>query len=102
MRSLGRDDSREYTHAGYPCCRRTGPGLPAFTTGERRMVYRISITLVITLVVLAGLMPDPFNVVVQEMVRHLVRDAGWTYLVVEFVTLLFLLYLALEIGRAHV
>src|SRR3546814_13251858 len=56
------------------------------------MVYRISITLVITLVVLAGLMPDPFNDVVQELVRHLVRDAGWTYLVVVFVTLLFLLY----------
>src|SRR3546814_16041506 len=70
------------------------------TTGERRMVYRISITLVITLVALAGLMPDPFNDVVQEMVRHLVRDAGWTYLVVVFVTLLFLLYLALgRFGR---
>src|SRR3546814_7212740 len=73
------------------------------TTGERRMVYRISITLVITLVVLAGLMPDPFNDVVQEMVRHLVRDAGWTYLVVVFVTLLFLLYLALgRFGRLRI
>src|SRR3546814_559092 len=103
MRPLVRDDSREYTHAGYPCCRRAGPGLPAFTTGERRMVYRISITLVITLVVLAGLMPDPFNDVVQEMVRHLVRDAGWTYLVVVFVTLLFLLYLALgRFGRLRI
>src|SRR3546814_2606134 len=67
------------------------------------MVYRISITLVITLVVLASLMPDPFNDVVQEMVRHLVRDAGWTYLVVVFVTLLFLLYLALgRFGRLRI
>src|SRR3546814_11029623 len=100
MRPLVRDDSREDTHAGDPCCRRAGPGLPAFTTGERRMVYRISITLVITLVVLAGLMTDHFNDVVQELVRHLVRDPGWTYLVVMFVTMLFLLYLALcRIGR---
>src|SRR3546814_11233052 len=92
MRPLVRDDSREYTHAGYPCCRRAGPGLPAFTTGERRMVYRISITLVLTLVVLAGLMPAPFHDVVQEMVRPLVRAAGWSYSAVVFVTLVFLLY----------
>src|SRR3546814_17787333 len=37
------------------------------------------------------------------MVRHLVRDAGWTYLVVVFVTLLFLLYLALgRFGRLRI
>ncbi len=58
------------------------------------MVYRISIALVFALVLLAGAAPDAFNDVVQEIVRHLVRDAGWTYLVIVLATLLFLLYLA--------
>ena len=58
------------------------------------MVFRISIALVVVLVLLAGLMPGPFNSVVQAMVAEVVRGAGWLYLLVVFLTLTFLMYLA--------
>src|SRR5688572_4447818 len=58
------------------------------------MVFRISIALVAALVLLGGMMPTAFNNVVQETVTRLVRDAGWTYLLIAFTTLAFMLYLA--------
>ncbi len=58
------------------------------------MVFRISIALVLALVLLAGFMPGPFNDVVQTALAHIVKSAGWLYLLIVFITLSFLLYLA--------
>ena len=58
------------------------------------MVFRISIALVAVLVLLAGLMPGPFNSVVQAMLAEVVRGVGWLYLLVVFLSLTFLMYLA--------
>ncbi|MDV3467618.1 BCCT family transporter [Stenotrophomonas sp. C3(2023)] len=58
------------------------------------MVFRISIALVAALVLLAGLAPGPFNDVVQAALGEVIRGAGWMYLLVVFMTLVFLAYLA--------
>ena len=58
------------------------------------MVFRISIALVAVLVLIAGFAPGPFNDVVQTALVHVVRGAGWMYLLVVFLTLTFLAYLA--------
>ena len=58
------------------------------------MVFRISIALVAVLVLLAGTLPTAFDAFVQSLVAELNRDAGWTYLLTVFVTLVFMLYLA--------
>ncbi|WP_367346916.1 BCCT family transporter [Stenotrophomonas bentonitica] len=58
------------------------------------MVFRLSIALVVLLVLAAGVAPDPFNDVVRGGLVHIVRSAGWLYLLVVFITLSFLLYLA--------
>jgi len=58
------------------------------------MVFRISIALVLLLVLAAGIAPEPFNAVVQGGLAHIIRSAGWLYLLVVFITLSFLLYLA--------
>ncbi|PZU29082.1 MAG: glycine/betaine ABC transporter permease, partial [Stenotrophomonas sp.] len=58
------------------------------------MVFRISIALVALLVLIAGLAPGPFNDVVQAALAQVVRGAGWMYLLIVFLTLSFLLYLA--------
>jgi len=58
------------------------------------MVFRISITLVAVLVLIAGVAPGPFNDVVQTVLAEVVRGAGWMYLLIVFLTLSFLLYLA--------
>lgn len=58
------------------------------------MVFRISIALVAALVLLAGLAPGPFNDIVQTTLAQVIRGAGWMYLLVVFMTLVFLLYLA--------
>jgi len=58
------------------------------------MVFRISIALVALLVLIAGLAPGPFNDVVQTALAEVIRDAGWMYLLVVFLTLAFMLYLA--------
>jgi glycine betaine transporter len=58
------------------------------------MVFRVSIALVAVLVVLAGIAPGPFNDVVQTALVEVVRGAGWLYLLIVFLTLTFLLYLA--------
>jgi len=58
------------------------------------MVFRVSIALVALLVLIAGLAPGPFNDLVQAALGQVVRGAGWMYLLVVFLTLVFLLYLA--------
>lgn len=58
------------------------------------MVFRISIALVAVLVLLAGLMPDPFNAVVQTALAQTIRSVGWLYLLVVFLALTFLVYLS--------
>lgn len=58
------------------------------------MVFRISIALVALLVLAAGLAPGPFNALVQSILVELVRGVGWMYLLVVFLTLAFLMYLA--------
>ena len=61
------------------------------------MVFRISIALVALLVLIAGLAPGPFNEVVQSGLSTIIRSTGWLYLLVVFITLSFLMYLA--VGR---
>ncbi|QNH15711.1 high-affinity choline transport [Xanthomonas sp. SS] len=58
------------------------------------MVFRISIALVALLVLIAGLAPGPFDDVVQAALAQVIRGAGWMYLLVVFLTLAFMLYLA--------
>jgi len=58
------------------------------------MVFRISIALIVILVLIAGLAPGPFNDVVQSGLGHIIRSTGWLYLLVVFITLSFLMYLA--------
>lgn len=58
------------------------------------MVFRVSIALVALLVLIAGLAPGPFNDVAQTTLAHVVRGVGWLYLLIVFLTLTFLLYLA--------
>lgn len=58
------------------------------------MVFRISIALVAVLVVLAGVFPESFNVAMQTALAEVIQDAGWLYLLVVFIALVFLLYLA--------
>ena len=58
------------------------------------MVFRISIALIVALVLIAGLAPGPFNDVIQSGLGHIIRSTGWLYLLVVFITLSFLMYLA--------
>ncbi|WP_171955741.1 BCCT family transporter [Stenotrophomonas maltophilia] len=58
------------------------------------MVFRVSIALVLMLVLLAGVAPGPFNTVVQSILGELIRGIGWLYLLVVFLALVFLMYLA--------
>ncbi|WP_445392296.1 BCCT family transporter [Stenotrophomonas pavanii] len=58
------------------------------------MVFRVSIALVLLLVLLAGIAPGPFNAVVQSILGELIRGIGWLYLLVVFLALVFLMYLA--------
>jgi glycine betaine transporter len=58
------------------------------------MVFRISIALIVALVLTAGLAPGPFNDVIQSGLAHIIRSTGWLYLLVVFITLSFLMYLA--------
>ena len=58
------------------------------------MVFRVSIALVLMLVLLAGIAPGPFNTVVQSILGELIRGIGWLYLLVVFLALVFLMYLA--------
>ena len=58
------------------------------------MVFRVSIALVALLVLIAGMAPGPFNALMQAGLTQVVRATGWLYLLVVFLALLFMLYLA--------
>ncbi len=67
------------------------------------MVFRISIAMVAALVLLAGMAPGPFNDAMQAVLAMVVRGAGWMYLLVVFLALLFLLYVAFgRLGRLRI
>ncbi|GAB1387820.1 BCCT family transporter [Melaminivora sp.] len=67
------------------------------------MVYRISIALVMALVALAGLAPQAFGAAMQALLAPVVRSTGWLYLLVVFMALVFLLYLAFgRLGRLRI
>ncbi|WP_313070276.1 BCCT family transporter [Melaminivora sp.] len=67
------------------------------------MVFRLSIAIVAALVLAAGIAPGPFNDVMQATLATVVRGAGWMYLLVVFLALLFLLYLAFgRFGRLRI
>lgn len=58
------------------------------------MVFRVSTALVAILVLLAGLYPEPFNAAMQATLAEIIKDVGWMYLLIVFLALVFLLYLA--------
>ncbi|HRO61782.1 MAG TPA: BCCT family transporter, partial [Burkholderiaceae bacterium] len=58
------------------------------------MVFRISLLLVIALSISAGLAPQPFEAVSDAALAAVIRHAGWLYLLVVFLTLVFLAWLA--------
>lgn len=58
------------------------------------MVFRISLFLVIALAVVAGFAPKPFEAVSDAALAEVIQHAGWLYLLIVFLTLVFLAYLA--------
>jgi len=58
------------------------------------MVFRISLFLVIALSVVAGLAPQPFETASNAALAAVIQHAGWLYLLVVFLTLVFLAWLA--------
>lgn len=58
------------------------------------MVFRISMFLVLVLVVLAGVAPAPFEAMGEAALAAVIRHAGWLYLLIVFLTLVFLGFLA--------
>ena len=58
------------------------------------MVFRISLLLVVALAVVAGLAPVPFEQVTGAALAAVINHAGWLYLLIVFLTLAFLVYLA--------
>jgi glycine betaine transporter len=58
------------------------------------MVFRLSLILILALVASAGLAPSAFNALMQQGLAWAVHSAGWLYLLIVFVTLVFLLYLS--------
>ena len=59
------------------------------------MVFRISLVLVLMLVALAGFAPASFETMAKVTLGEVIEHAGWLYLLIVFLTLLFLAYLAL-------
>ncbi|GGK14562.1 BCCT family transporter [Luteimonas terricola] len=58
------------------------------------MVFRISLLLVVVLAVGAGLAPAQFGQVTSAALAAVINHAGWLYLLIVFLTLAFLVYLA--------
>jgi len=58
------------------------------------MVFRISLIMVIALAVIAALAPQPFEAMSSAALAAVIQYAGWLYLLIVFLTLLFLGYLA--------
>src|SRR5690606_38043057 len=64
------------------------------TKGEPPMVFRISLLLVVALAVIAGFAPGPFGTLTSAALSAVISHAGWLYLLIVFLTLVFLAYLA--------
>ncbi|MGV8940808.1 MAG: BCCT family transporter, partial [Lysobacter sp.] len=58
------------------------------------MVFRISLLLVIALALVAGFAPAQFEAVSNASLATVIRHAGWLYLLIVFLSLAFLAYLA--------
>ena len=58
------------------------------------MVFGLSLFLVIALAVVAGLAPKPFEAMSDVALASVIQHAGWLYLLIVFLTLVFLAYLA--------
>ena len=58
------------------------------------MVFRISLLLVVLLAVVAGLASARFGQVTSAVLAAVISHAGWLYLLIVFLTLVFLVYLA--------
>ena len=58
------------------------------------MVFRISLLLVVALAVLAGFAPQQFGQLSGNALAAVIEHAGWLYLLIVFMTLLFLAWLA--------
>ncbi|MGY0650935.1 BCCT family transporter [Luteimonas sp. A537] len=58
------------------------------------MVFRISLLLVVALAVIAGFAPGPFGALTSAALAAVITHAGWLYLLIVFLTLVFLAYLA--------
>ena len=58
------------------------------------MVFRISLLLVVLLAIVAGLAPVQFGQVTGVALAAVITHAGWLYLLIVFLTLAFLMYLA--------
>ena len=58
------------------------------------MVFLISLFLVIALAAVAGFAPKPFEAMSDAALAAVIQNAGWMYLLIVFLTLVFLGYLA--------
>lgn len=58
------------------------------------MVFRISLFVVVALALVAGLAPQSFEAVSKALLAAVIQNAGWLYLLIVFLTLVFLIYLA--------
>ncbi|MGX4642375.1 BCCT family transporter [Massilia sp. SYSU DXS3249] len=58
------------------------------------MVFRISLLLIFALAVAAGLAPKPFEAASDAALAAIIQNAGWLYLLIVFLTLVFLGWLA--------
>lgn len=59
------------------------------------MVFRVSLFLVIVLAAAAGFAPGPFEALSGAALAAVIQHAGWLYLLIVFLALIFLAYLAL-------
>ena len=77
----------------------TGQGSMLSSTSDRStdlpMVFRISLILVVALAAIAGFAPGPFGTLTATALATVISHAGWLYLLIVFLTLLFLGWLAL-------
>ena len=58
------------------------------------MVFRISLLLVVALALIAGIAPGPFGTITGAALDAVINQAGWLYLLIVFLTLAFLIFLA--------
>ena len=58
------------------------------------MVFRVSLFLVFALAVVAGLVPERFGAMTGTALATVIQHAGWLYLLIVFLTLVFMAYLA--------